>query len=45
MKKRVADTEDTLLAHHFIEKEKLRKYICGLLSLAIDEKNLEKITN
>ena len=45
MKNIIYDTKNTLRSHHFIEKEKLRKYISGLLSIVIDESDLEEITN
>ena len=38
----IADTKKTLRSHHFIEKEKLRKYLSGILSIDIDEADLEK---
>ena len=45
MKKIIDDTKNTLSTHCFIEKEKWRKYICGLLSIVIDEAYLKKETN
>ena len=42
MEKWIADTKKTLRSHHFIEKEKLRKYISGMLSMDIDEADIEK---
>ena len=44
-KTRLADAKNTLRTHHYIEKEKQRKYICGLLSIVIDEADLENRTN
>ena len=44
-KKRIADTRNTLRTHHYIEKEKQQKYIFGLLSIVIDEPDLENRTN
>ena len=45
MKKIIADTKKTLHTNHFIEKDKPRKYICGLLYIVIDEAEIEKRTN
>ena len=42
--KKIADTKKTLHTHNLIEKQKLRKYLCGLLSIVIDQADLEKIT-
>ena len=39
-KKGIYDTKKTLRTHNFIEKEKLRKYFCCLLSIVIDEADL-----
>ena len=39
MKKIIADTKKTLRTHHFIEQEKLRKYLCSLLYIVIGEAN------
>ena len=36
----IADTKNTLPTHHFIEKYKLLKYICGLLSIVIYEADI-----
>ena len=44
-KKWIADTKKTLRTHHFIEKEKLRKFLCGLLYIVIDEAYLENRIN
>ena len=44
-KKIIADTKKTLCSNHIIEKDKLRKYLSSLLSILIDEEDLEKITN
>ena len=41
----ISDTKNTLRAHYFIEKYKLRKYLFGLLSIVIDGTDLETITN
>ena len=45
MKKRTSDTKKTLRSHHFIEKEKSRKYLSVILSIDIDEVDLENKTN
>ena len=45
MKKRISETKKTLLLHHFIEKDKLRKYLSSILSTDIDEVDLENKTN
>ena len=45
MEKRFPDTKKTLSSHHFIEKEKLGKYLFGVLSIYIDESDLENKTN
>ena len=45
MKKRIADTKKTLCLHHFIEKEKIGKYLSGMISLVIDEADPENKTN
>ena len=37
-----ADIKKTLHSHHFIEKEKLRKYLSGILSIDIDGLYIEK---
>ena len=42
MKKIFADTKKTLRSHHFIEKYRLVKYLSGILSIFIDEADLEK---
>ena len=44
-KKIITDTKKTLHTYHFIERENLRKYLCGLLYIVIDEADLEKRTN
>ena len=44
-KKRIADTQKTLNSHNFTEKEKLRKFMLGILSIDIDEEDIEKKTN
>ena len=43
--KKNADTKKTLRLHHFIEKEKLRKYLSGILSIDNDDADLENKTN
>ena len=45
LKKRISDTKNTLRSHHFIEKEMSRKYLSGILSIDIDEADVEKKTN
>ena len=45
LKKRIADTKKILRSHHFIERYKLRKYLSGILSIDIDEADLEKKKN
>ena len=44
-KKIINDTKKLLLTHHFFEKGKLLKYLGGLLSVNIDEADLENRTN
>ena len=44
-KKRISDTKKTLSLHHFIEKDKLRKYMSDMLSMDHDEEDLEKKKN
>ena len=39
------NTKKKLRTHHFIETKKLQKYLCGLLSIVIDEADLQNITN
>ena len=39
--KLIYDTKKTLRSHNFIKKEKLRKYLSVILSIAIDEAYLE----
>ena len=41
-KKRFADTKNILCSHNFIEKEKLRNYLSGMLSVDTDEAELER---
>ena len=36
-KKRISDTKKTLHLHHYIEREKLRKYLSSILSMDNDE--------
>ena len=45
MEKRIADTKKTIRTNYLIEKEKLRKYLSGMLSIDIDETDLEKKRN
>ena len=45
MEKKNDDTKNTLGSHNFIEKEKLRKYLSGILSIDNDEADLEKKRN
>ena len=45
MEKRISDTKKTLRSHHFTEKEKLTKYLYDILSIDIDEADLEKKIN
>ena len=40
LKKIISGTKQTLLTHHFIEKEKLLKYFYSLLSIVIDEADI-----
>ena len=44
-KKRIADTKNTLHSDHYIEKQKLRKYMSGMLYIDIDEADIENKTN
>ena len=44
-KKIIADTKKTLRSHHFIEIEKFGEYLSGILSINIDEVDLEKKQN
>ena len=39
------DTKKTLRSHHFIEKERLRKSLSGILSIDNDEAHLKNKTN
>ena len=39
------NTKKKLRTHHFIETKILQKYLCGLLSIVIDEADLQNITN
>ena len=39
------DTKKSLRSHHFIEKDKSRKYLSGMLSIDIDEADLEQKIN
>ena len=39
------DTKSTICSHHYIEREKLRKYLSGNLSIENDEAYLGKKTN
>ena len=45
LKKRISDTKKTLRSHHLIEKEKLRQYLSGILSIYIDEVDLSNKKN
>ena len=40
--KKIDDTKNILCSHQFIEKQELRKYLSGILSIGIDESYLEK---
>ena len=42
MEKRISDTKNKLRSHNFIEKEKLGKYLSGILSVDIGEADIEK---
>ena len=44
-RKKIAYTKKTLHTHHFIEKERLRKYLSIILSIDIDESDIQKKTN
>ena len=44
-KEKNANTRRTLCSHHYIEREKLGKYISGILSIDNDEADLGKKTN
>ena len=44
-KRKNADTKKTLRSHHYIEREKLRKYLSGVLSIDNDEADLGNKTN
>ena len=41
-KRKDADTKRTLRSHHFIEIEKLRKYLSGILSIENDKSDIGK---
>ena len=43
--KKKSHTKKTLRLYHFVEKEKLRKYLSGILSIDNDEEDLENKTN
>ena len=43
--KKNADTKNTLRPHHYIEEEKLRKYISGIVSIDNGEAYLENKKN
>ena len=45
MEKKNSDTKKTLRSHHYIEREKLRKYLSGILSIDNNEAYLGKKTN
>ena len=40
-----ADTKRTIRSHHHIEREELRKYLSGILSIENDEADLGRKTN
>ena len=40
-----ADTKRTICLHHYIERENLRKYMSGILSIENDEADLGRKTN
>ena len=44
MEKKNADTKRTLRSHHYIEREKLGKYLSGILSIDNDEADQGKKT-
>ena len=44
-KRKNADTKRTICLHHYIEREKLRKYLSGILSIENDEADLGRKTN
>ena len=41
----IPHTKKTLRTYYFIERERLQKYLFGLLSIVIDGTDLETITN
>ena len=45
MEKKNADTKKRLRLHHYIEREKLLKYLSGILSINNDESDLGKKKN
>ena len=45
MEKLIAYTKKTIRTNYFIEKEKFIKYLSGMLSIDIDEIDLENKTN
>ena len=44
-KRKKTDTKRTIPLHHYIEREKLRKYLSGILSIENDEADLGRKTN
>ena len=44
-KRKNADTKRTVRSHHYIEREKLRKYPSGVLSIENNEEDLGNKTN
>ena len=42
MEKKIANTKKTLRSHHYIEIEKLRKYLSGILNIENIKADLEK---
>ena len=45
MEKQIADKKKILRSYHFIEKDQLRKYLSGILSIDNDEPDWEKKRN
>ena len=41
----IADTKKTSRSHHFIKKYKLRKYLSSILSIDMNEEDIENKTN
>ena len=44
-KRKYVDTKSTLRLHHYIEREKLRNCLSGILYIENDEADIEKKTN